>query len=47
LALYEPQAKSEFAAYTMPVTSLVVALQKVFDTGIMAQTPQDLNSLHA
>ena len=32
LALYEPQAKSQFAAYTMPVTSIVVALQKVFDT---------------
>jgi hypothetical protein len=36
LALYEPQAKSEFAAYTMPVTSLVVALQKVFDTPFVA-----------
>jgi hypothetical protein len=32
LALYEPQAKSEFATYTMPVTSVVVVLQKVFDT---------------
>jgi hypothetical protein len=32
LTLYEPQAKSQFAAYTMPVTSIVVALQKVFDT---------------
>jgi hypothetical protein len=36
LALYEPQAKSEFAAYTMPATSLVVALQKVFDTPFVA-----------
>jgi hypothetical protein len=36
LVLYEPQAKSEFAAYTMPVTSLVVALQKVFDTPFVA-----------
>ena len=36
LALYEPQAKSEFAAYTMPVTSIVVALQKVFDTPFVA-----------
>jgi len=36
LALYEPQAKSEFAAYTLPVTSLVVALQKVFDTPFVA-----------
>jgi hypothetical protein len=36
LALYEPQAKSEFAAYTMPVTSVVVALQKVFDTPFVA-----------
>jgi hypothetical protein len=36
LALYEPQAKSEFAAYTMPATSVVVALQKVFDTPFVA-----------
>jgi hypothetical protein len=36
LALYEPQAKSEFAGYTLPVTSLVVALQKVFDTPFVA-----------
>ena len=36
LTLYEPQAKAEFAAYTMPVTSLVVALQKVFDTPFVA-----------
>jgi hypothetical protein len=32
LALYEPNAANDFAAYTMPVTSIVVALQKVFDT---------------
>ena len=36
LTLYEPQAKSEFAAYTMPATSVVVALQKVFDTPFVA-----------
>lgn len=36
LTLYEPQAKSQFAAYTLPVTSLVVALQKVFDTPFVA-----------
>jgi hypothetical protein len=36
LALYEPQAKTEFAAYTMPATSVVVALQKVFDTPFVA-----------
>jgi hypothetical protein len=36
LTLYEPQAKSEFAAYRMPVTSVVVALQKVFDTPFVA-----------
>ena len=36
LTLYEPQAKSEFAAYAMPVTSVVVALQKVFDTPFVA-----------
>jgi hypothetical protein len=36
LTLYEPQAKSEFAAYTMPMTSVVVALQKVFDTPFVA-----------
>jgi hypothetical protein len=31
LQLYEPQAGDDFAAFRMPVTSLVVALQKVFD----------------
>jgi|SRR5579864_1141076 len=32
LALYEPQAQADFAAFRMPATSVVVALQKVFDT---------------
>lgn len=36
LELYEPQAKSDFAAFRMPVTSIVVALQKVFDTPFVA-----------
>jgi hypothetical protein len=36
LALYEPNAANDFAAYTMPVTSIVVALQKVFDTPFVA-----------
>jgi hypothetical protein len=49
LALYEPQAKSEFAAYTMPVTSLVVALQKVFDTPFVAplDVPTGTTTEHA
>jgi hypothetical protein len=36
LALYEPQAQADFAAFRMPVTSLVVVLQKVFDTPFVA-----------
>jgi hypothetical protein len=36
LALYEPQAEKDFAAFRMPVTSIVVALQKVFDTPFVA-----------
>jgi hypothetical protein len=36
LALYEPQAEKDFAAFRMPVTSIVVALQKVFDTPYVA-----------
>ncbi len=36
LALYEPNAADEFAAFRMPVTSIVVALQKVFDTPFVA-----------
>src|SRR5258708_988403 len=36
LALYEPQAESDFAEFRMPVTSVVVALQKVFDTPFVA-----------
>jgi hypothetical protein len=49
LALYEPQAKSEFAAYTMPVTSVVVALQKVFDTPFVApfDAPTGTTTEHA
>jgi hypothetical protein len=49
LTLYEPQAKSEFAAYTMPVTSIVVALQKVFDTPFVAplDVPDGVMTEHA
>jgi hypothetical protein len=49
LALYEPQAKSEFAAYTMPATSVVVALQKVFDTPFVAplDVPTGTTTEHA
>src|SRR6202166_4655572 len=36
LALYEPRAGADFAAFRMPVTSIVVALQKVFDTPFVA-----------
>jgi hypothetical protein len=36
LALYEPKATDDFAAFRMPVTSIVVALQKVFDTPFVA-----------
>jgi hypothetical protein len=36
LALYEPQAEKDLAAFRMPVTSIVVALQKVFDTPFVA-----------
>ena len=41
--------KSEFAAYTMPVTSLVVALQKVFDTPFVAplDVPTGTTTEHA
>jgi hypothetical protein len=49
LALYEPQAKSEFAAYTMPATSVVVALQKVFDMPFVAplDVPTGTTTEHA
>ena len=49
LTLYEPQAKSEFAAYRMPVTSVVVALQKVFDTPFVAplDVPTGTTTEHA
>jgi hypothetical protein len=36
LTLYEPQAADDFASFRMPVTSIVVALQKVFDTPFVA-----------
>ena len=36
LALYEPKAGKDFAAFRMPATSIVVALQKVFDTPFVA-----------
>jgi hypothetical protein len=42
LALYEPNAADDFAAFRMPVTSIVVALQKVFDTPFVA--PLDVPS---
>jgi hypothetical protein len=36
LALYEPNAADDFATFRMPVTSIVVALQKVFDAPFVA-----------
>lgn len=42
LALYQPQAQSDFAAFRMPATSIVVALQKVFDTPFVA--PLDVST---
>jgi hypothetical protein len=36
LTRYEPQAQADFAAFRMPATSIVVALQKVFDTPFVA-----------
>jgi hypothetical protein len=36
LALYEPQTQKDFAAFRMPVTSIAVALQKVFDAPFVA-----------
>jgi hypothetical protein len=49
LALYEPNAADDFAAFRMPVTSLVVALQKVFDTPFVAplDVPSDATTEHA
>jgi hypothetical protein len=49
LALYEPQAGKDFAAFRMPVTSIVVALQKVFDTPFVAplDVPTDATTDHA
>jgi hypothetical protein len=49
LALYEPQAGKDFAAFRMPVTSIVVALQKVFDTPFVAplDVPTDATTEHA
>jgi hypothetical protein len=49
LALYEPKAAGDFAAFRMPVTSIVVALQKVFDTPFVApiDVPTDATTEHA
>jgi hypothetical protein len=49
LALYEPQAQSDFAAYKMVSTSIVVALQKVFDTPFVAplDVPTGTTTEHA
>jgi len=49
LALYEPQAGDDFAAFRMPVTSIVVALQKVFDTPFVAplDVPTGTTTKHA
>jgi len=48
LALYEPNAADDFAAFRMPVTSIVVALQKVFDTPFVAplDVPSDATTEH-
>ena len=48
LALYEPKAGADFAAFRMPVTSIVVALQKVFDTPFVAplDVPTDATTDH-
>jgi hypothetical protein len=49
LALYEPQAESQFIAYRMRETSLVVALQKVFDTPFVApiDVPTGMTTEHS
>jgi hypothetical protein len=49
LALYEPNAADDFAAFRMPVTSIVVALQKVFDTPFVAplDVPTSTTTEHA
>jgi hypothetical protein len=49
LALYEPQAGDDFAAFRMPETSIVVALQKVFDTPFVAplDVPDGVTTEHA
>src|ERR1700730_13636830 len=49
LALYEPNAADDFAAFTMPVTSIVVALQKVFDAPFVAplDVPTGTTTEHA
>ena len=49
LALYEPKAADDFAAFRMPVTSIVVALQKVFDTPFVAplDVPSDATTEHS
>jgi len=49
LALYEPNAADDFAAFRMPVTSIVVALQKIFDTPFVAplDVPTGTTTEHA
>ena len=49
LALYEPKAAADFATFRMPVTSIVVALRKVFDTPFVAplDVPTDATTDHA
>jgi hypothetical protein len=49
LALYEPQAEPQFTAYRMRETSLVVALQKVFDTPFVApiDVPTGMTTEHS
>ncbi len=49
LELYEPQAKADFAAFRMPVTSVVAVLQKVFDTPFVAplDVPTGTTTEHA
>jgi SAM-dependent methyltransferase len=48
LALYEPKGADDFAAFRMPVTSIVVALQKLFDTPFVAplDVPSDATTEH-
>jgi hypothetical protein len=49
LTLYEPKAADDFAAFRMPATSIVVALQKIFDTPFVAplDVPTEATTEHA